>query len=106
MRPFNLTERICKDCGILMPMDKYYKRTATAYYTRCKECMLSKKRKPEGHKRVYKSRVLPKFYEIPPEKMDEIDKAIKVYNSSLHHISKMFDINYNHLLQWRRAGLI
>lgn len=38
LKDVELTQRVCKHCGLVKPIDQFYKTTSNGYRHRCKNC--------------------------------------------------------------------
>ena len=105
---FNATERICKKCETLKPIEEFYKYTGrTSYWKICKICVCqSKKKETPRKKRIYAVPVIERFKEIPEEIVSEMIKEIKETKPPLKWLSRKYGFEYAHILKWRANGLL
>jgi hypothetical protein len=105
---FDAIERICKKCETLKPIDDFYKyTTGTAYWTECKLCVCkSKKKTTPRKKRIYTSKIVESFNEIPKEIIAEIKKEIDETQPTLKWLCRKYGFKYTHMLKWHANGLL
>lgn len=101
-----MAERTCEKCQVLKPIDDFYKTSEKAHRYVCKNCMcMAKRKKTSRKKRIYVSSIITSFSEIPEETLTEIKKDIEI-KTPLTCIARKYGFRYNHIIKWRKHGLL